>query len=85
MVGIAAAGRTAEIEITRLVRRKLQVLGSFGGRPTSDLPVLMDMVAEGRLQLDGAITRRFSLGEATEAYDMLRRGEIAGRAIVQMS
>ena len=84
MVGIAPAGRTAEVEITRLVRRKLQVLGSFGGRPTSDLPILMDMVADGRLRLDGAITRRFSLDETTTAYEMLERGEIAGRAIVEV-
>ena len=42
MVGIAPVGLTAEVEITRLVRRKLQILGSFGGRPRHDLPALMD-------------------------------------------
>lgn len=85
MVGIAATGRTADIEITRLVRRKLQVLGSFGGRPTTDLPVLTEMVLNGRLRLDEAITRRFSLDEADIAYATLARGEITGRAIVEMT
>jgi len=85
MVGIAPAGATAEVEITRLVRRKLQLLGSFGGRPRSDLAILMDMAADGRLQLDGAISRRFSLEEAGLAYGMLERGEITGRAIVEVA
>ena len=85
MVGIAPAGATAGVEITRLVRRKLQLLGSFGGRPRSDLAILMDMAADGRLQLDGAISRRFSLEEAGLAYGMLERGEITGRAIVEVA
>jgi S-(hydroxymethyl)glutathione dehydrogenase/alcohol dehydrogenase len=85
MVGIAPAGATAEVEITRLVRRKLQLLGSFGGRPRSDLAILMDMAADGRLELDGAISRRFPLEEAGVAYCMLERGEITGRAIVEVA
>lgn len=84
MVGIAPAGQTAEVEITRLVRRKLRVLGSFGGRPRHDLAALTAMVADGRLSLDGAITRRFPLERAGEAYELLARGEIAARAIVVM-
>jgi succinate semialdehyde reductase (NADPH) len=84
MVGIAPVGVTAEVEITRLVRRKLQLLGSFGGRPRSDLQALMAMAVDGRLQLDGAISRRFLLDQADEAYGMLARGEIAGRAIVEI-
>jgi succinate semialdehyde reductase (NADPH) len=84
MVGIAPVGTSAEIEITRLVRRKLQVLGSFGGRPRSDLATLMAMAVDGRLRLDGAISRRFALEEAGTAYAMLARGEITGRAIVDL-
>lgn len=85
MVGIAPTAATAEVEITRLVRRKLQVLGSFGGRPRSDLGVLMAMAAEGRLALDGAISRRFALDDAGLAYGLLARGEITGRAIVEIA
>jgi len=85
MVGIAPVGATAEVEITRLVRRKLQVLGSFGGRPRSDLAALMAMAVDGRLRLDGAISRRFPLERAGEAYELLARGEIAGRAIVELA
>jgi succinate semialdehyde reductase (NADPH) len=84
MVGIAPVGLTAEIEITRLVRRKLQVLGSFGGRPRHDLPALMALAISGELQLDGAIGARFTLDQATEAYSLLADGKITGRAIVEM-
>ena len=84
MVGIAPVGLAAEIEITRLVRRKLQVLGSFGGRPRHDLPALMRLAVEGQLRLDDAIGARFSLEQANEAYSMLADGKITGRAIVQM-
>jgi Zn-dependent alcohol dehydrogenase len=84
MVGIAAAGRLGEIEITRLVRRKLQVLGSFGGRPRAALPELMAMVADGRLALDGLISRRFTLDEADDAYRALAGGTIVGRALIEM-
>jgi S-(hydroxymethyl)glutathione dehydrogenase/alcohol dehydrogenase len=85
MVGIAPVGATAEVEITRLVRRKLQILGSFGGRPRSDLATLMDMAANGKIQLEGAISRRFSLEDAGTAYGMLERGEIDGRALIDMA
>jgi succinate semialdehyde reductase (NADPH) len=84
MIGIAPVGVSAEVEITRLVRRKLRVSGSFGGRPRSDLAAVMDMAVAGRLDLAGAISRRFSLDEADTAYTALARGEIAGRALVEL-
>lgn len=83
-VGIAPAGIAGEVEITRLVRRKLQLLGSFGGRPRVDLGELMGMAAEGSLLLDSVISRRFPLEQADDAYRMLARGEIVGRAIIEM-
>jgi S-(hydroxymethyl)glutathione dehydrogenase/alcohol dehydrogenase len=84
MVGIAPVGAAAEIEITRLVRRKLQLLGSFGGRPRTDLAAVMAMARDGRLRLDGAISRRFALEEADTAYALLAQGHITGRAIIEM-
>ncbi|QEC46514.1 zinc-binding dehydrogenase [Baekduia soli] len=84
-VGIAPAGTLGEVEITRLVRRKLQLLGSFGGRPRTDLAELMQMVVDGRLHLDSVISRRFTLDEADLAYGLLARGEIVGRAVVEMA
>ena len=84
MIGIAAPGRLGEVEITRLVRRKLQILGSFGGRPRTDLAEVMALAVGGEIDLGAAISRRFSLDQAGEAYGLLARGEIVGRAIIEM-
>ena len=37
-VGIAPAGVTAPVEITRLVRRSIHVVGSYGARIRADMP-----------------------------------------------
>lgn len=85
MIGIAPVGRTAEIEITRLVRRKLQVCGSFGGRPRSDLAHLGQLVVDGRLDPGALISRRFPLTEVDQAYQLLADGQIVGRAIIEFA
>jgi succinate semialdehyde reductase (NADPH) len=83
MVGIAPVGRTAEVEITRLVRRKIQICGSFGGRPRPDLAHLGRLVADGLLDPGALITRRFPLAEADLAYRLLNEGKIVGRALIE--
>jgi succinate semialdehyde reductase (NADPH) len=84
MIGIAAAGVTGEVEITRLVRRKLQVLGSLGGSPRRDLAAVMQLAADGQIRLDAAMGGSFSLESAADAYRLLAAGKITGRAIVAM-
>jgi succinate semialdehyde reductase (NADPH) len=82
LVGVAPAGATAPLEINRLVRRGISVVGSFGCRVRTDMPELIRWAAEGRLDVAGAVRRRFRLEEIDEAYRALERGEIVGRAIV---
>lgn len=84
MVGIAPAGVTAPIDITRLVRRKVEVAGSYGGRTRTDMPAVVAMTQRGRIDVRSPITRRYSLEEAATAYRALDAGEIIGRAIVVM-
>jgi succinate semialdehyde reductase (NADPH) len=81
-VGIAPAGERAGVEITRLVRRGLRIVGSYGGRPRTDMPSLLSLVERGVLRPQDGISRRFRLDEAATAYDALDRREIVGRAIV---
>lgn len=85
MVGIAAAGAVGQIDLTRLPRRKLRILGSYGGRPRTDMPALLELARRGLLDPGRAVTRRYSLERAGEAYDALDRGEIVGRAVVDMA
>jgi len=70
--------------VTRLVRRRLRIQGSYGARPRSDMPRLLALIERGVLRPDAAVTRRYPLDEAPDAYEALDRGEIVGRAIVTM-
>ena len=81
-VGIAPVGERAAVEITRLVRRGLRIVGSYGGRPRTDMPSLLALVERGVLRPQDGISRRFRLDEVAAAYDALDRREIVGRAIV---
>jgi S-(hydroxymethyl)glutathione dehydrogenase/alcohol dehydrogenase len=83
-VGIAPAGVTAPVEITRLVRRSLRITGSYGARVRGDMPNLLALVESGKLTPAASVTRRFALAEAAEAFAALDRREIVGRAIVVM-
>ena len=85
VIGIAPGTTTAGIEITRLVRRGIQLMGSYGSRVRTDLPKVLALAAQGQVNVSQPITRRYRLEQADEAYAALNRGEIIGRAIVCMS
>jgi S-(hydroxymethyl)glutathione dehydrogenase/alcohol dehydrogenase len=84
VVGIAPGTTTAGIEITRLVRRGIQLVGSYGSRVRTDMPDVLGLAAHGLVNPSRTITRRYRLEEAGDAYAVLSRGEIVGRAIVTM-
>lgn len=83
-IGIAAGRAEAAVEITPLVRRGFEIVGSFGGRTRTDLPEVARIAADGRFDVDSLITRRYDLDDADRAYRDLAGGEITGRALVTM-
>lgn len=83
MAGIAATGITADVDITRVVRRKIQIRGSYGGRARTDMPAVLGLAARGLIDISRPITRRYTLDKADEAYKTLDRGEIVGRALIE--
>ena len=85
MVGIAAAGAVAPVEITPLVRRGVSIVGSYGASTRADLGAVIALARNGAVDVSRSVTRRYSLDQAAEAYDALNRGEIVGRAIVTMN
>jgi S-(hydroxymethyl)glutathione dehydrogenase/alcohol dehydrogenase len=85
VVGIAPGTTTAGIEITRLVRRGIHLMGSYGSRVRIDMPDVLGLAAHGLISPSRVITRRYRLEQADEAYTALSRGEIIGRAIVSIS
>ncbi|MDA3646512.1 zinc-binding dehydrogenase [Saccharopolyspora indica] len=84
VVGIAARGTTGEFDLATMARRKLQIKGSYGAKPRRDMPVLLDLVARSLLRPQDAISRRYPFDQAQEAYDALNRGEIIGRAVIDI-
>jgi S-(hydroxymethyl)glutathione dehydrogenase/alcohol dehydrogenase len=81
-VGIAPGKTTAPIEITRVVRRSLRLIGSYGARTRTDMPEIIRLAERGIFRPERMVTKRYSLDEADVAYQALARGEIVGRAIV---
>ncbi|MGP3536062.1 zinc-binding dehydrogenase [Microbacterium sp. RD1] len=84
-IGIAPAGAEASIEITPLVRRGYEIVGSFGARTRTDLPEVVKLAADGAFDVESLITRRYTLDEADTAYRDLAAGTITGRAVISMS
>jgi succinate semialdehyde reductase (NADPH) len=81
-VGIAPGKTTAPVEITRLVRRELRIIGSYGARTRADMPEIIRLAERGIFRPEKMVTKRYPLAEADAAYSALARGEIVGRAIV---
>jgi S-(hydroxymethyl)glutathione dehydrogenase/alcohol dehydrogenase len=85
VVGIAPGATAAGIEITRLVRRGIHLMGSYGSRVRTDMPDVLGLAAHGLVSPSRTITRLYRLDQADDAYTVLGRGEIVGRAIVTMT
>lgn len=83
-VGIAPQGVEAGMEITRLVRRKLKILGSYGAKPRKDMPLLLKLAQAGVIGVGAEVTERHTLEEADLAYRRLDQGQVVGRAVVVM-
>jgi S-(hydroxymethyl)glutathione dehydrogenase/alcohol dehydrogenase len=47
-----------------------------------DMPRLVDFYLQGKLKLDQMISRRLKLEQINEAFDELRRGELARSVVV---
>ncbi len=85
ITGIAPSWEKAEIEMTRLVRRQIRIIGAYGARARQDAPIIMGLVEKGAISVTGGISRIFELEEAGLAYQLLAEGKINGRAIVKIS
>lgn len=84
MIGLAQSGAVGEVDINRLVRRKIQVIGSYGGRARQDLPKLVKLAESGIFNLTNAVTREYKFEDANKAYEDLNKGNILSRAVVEI-
>ncbi|CAL0325227.1 unnamed protein product [Lupinus luteus] len=84
MIGLAQAGSMGEMDINRLVRRKIQIIGSYGGRARQDLPKLTRLAETGIFNLSDAVSRTYTFEEADKAFQDLNEGKIVGRAVIEI-
>ena len=77
LVGMSLPGKSVELSVDALVYGRSVVAELSGGaRPPEDMPVLIDYVREGRLDVASQVTKVWPLAQANEAIEALRRGEV---------
>lgn len=84
MIGLAATNAIGEVDITRLVRRQVKIIGSYGARARQDLPQVVKLAETGIFNLHNTVTRKCKFEEANDAFDDLNHGKIIGRAVVEI-
>ena len=82
LVGIPPAGTGGHFDIYDLLRGR-SIVGSLNGAidPQRDLPDIVGLVTEGRLDVASQVTAVWPLDQVTDAVAALRRGEVV-RAVL---
>jgi S-(hydroxymethyl)glutathione dehydrogenase/alcohol dehydrogenase len=83
-IGLPPEGQEVSLPGSRLSREEKIVTGSFYGscRPHVDMPLVLDLYMDGRLDLDRLVTRTYPLEEVNEAFEAMNAGEVA-RAVIR--
>lgn len=84
LVGIGRGAETANLPITHTVRRRIQILGSFGARTRTDMPEVIKLFERGALDLATIISEVHPLSQVATAYARLSAGTVTGRAVIRM-
>ena len=78
VIGMIPVGQKVEIEGRMfLAERKIQGSGMGSNRFRVDIPRYIELYEQGRLKLDGMITRRGRLEDVNEAFRAMKAGEVA--------
>ncbi|MOA41999.1 S-(hydroxymethyl)glutathione dehydrogenase [compost metagenome] len=83
VIGMLKPGLKIELDPLQLLHER-RIQGSLMGsnRFPVDMPRLVDFYMSGKLKLDEMISQRIRLDQINEAFDELRRGELARSVIV---
>ncbi|GAA5063793.1 zinc-binding dehydrogenase [Nocardia callitridis] len=82
LVGVGIGDAAASIPLGYLLRHQIKIVGSYGGRPRTDMPVVLRMAARGQLDLDAIISGYRPLTDVQTVYHRLADGEVAGRVVL---
>ena len=83
IVGLSALGDLAQIDPVALVRQEKTLKGAYYGssRPAMDFYRMVDLYQSGQIDVDGLVTRTYTLDQINQAYEELDRG-VVGRGII---
>ena len=86
VVGLAKEGEVAKVDIVTMVRKQLTLSGSYYGTTSSHetFRKIVNACQNNQLDLDQLITEKFPLENINQAFDKLKNGKIAGRAILAL-
>lgn len=84
VVGVAPMGAEVAINASSIMLDEKTIRGSLYGscQPKLDAPRLLNLYKAGKLKLDELISREYPLDQINDAFDALRRGEVA-RSIIR--
>lgn len=76
IIGIAGAGEEISTRPFQLVTGRVWKGSAFGGaRGRTDVPEIVDMYMEGRIDIDSLITHKMGLEDINTAFDLMHKGE----------
>jgi S-(hydroxymethyl)mycothiol dehydrogenase len=83
-IGLPQPGTEAVIPLEYAFDRRVRILVSHGGDhiPAEDFPRLAQLVAGGRLDLAGMVTKRITLDDVEQAFADMEAGEVIRSVIV---
>jgi S-(hydroxymethyl)glutathione dehydrogenase/alcohol dehydrogenase len=80
---VSPHGARISIDPSLLVQERVLSGSSFGGsRQRVDLPMIVDLFMEGKVQLRELISRTLPLEEINRAFALLEAGEVARSVLV---
>jgi S-(hydroxymethyl)glutathione dehydrogenase/alcohol dehydrogenase len=84
IVGLPPTGRTARFDPLALAEADQRILGSNYGStvPSRDIPWLVDLYMDGKLDLESLISARRPLAEAADALDDLASGQALRQLLI---
>ena len=86
IVGIPHVDARAQVSPFQMVYTEKKVSGTYYGsiRPTIDFGVLADLSLEGKLDLDGLISRTYKFDEINEGFQLMAKGQVA-RGVIEFN
>lgn len=76
VIGVAGAGQEISTRPFQLVTGRRWIGSAFGGaRGRTDVPKIVDMYMEGRINIDDLITQHLSLSEINHGFELMAQGK----------